>query len=43
MNARIQGEPGMSDKRSSGKYVTAALLALFALGLFLFTVLSGLR
>lgn len=42
MNARIQGEPGMSDKRG-GKYLTAALLALFALGLFLFTVLSGLR
>lgn len=33
---------GMSDKRSSN-YRTAAILALFALGLFLFTLYNGLK
>ncbi len=32
----------MADK-GNGKYRTAAILALFALGLFLFTLYSGLR
>jgi hypothetical protein len=33
---------GTADKRS-GKVRTAVLLALFALGLFLFTLYNGLR
>lgn len=33
----------MNDKRGGGKYLTATLLALFALGLFLFTLFTGLR
>ena len=32
----------MTDKRP-GKYLTAALLAAFALGLFLFTLYTGLK
>ena len=36
------GSAEMADKRSS-KYRTAILLAVFALGLFLFTVYSGLK
>ncbi len=32
----------MADKRGS-KYLTAGLLALFALGLFLFTLYTGLK
>lgn len=32
----------MADKRNS-KYRTAVLLAVFALGLFLFTLYSGLK
>ena len=32
----------MSDKRT-GKYRTAIILALFALGLFLFTLYTGLK
>ena len=32
----------MTDKRN-GKYRTAVVLALFALGLFLFTLYSGLK
>jgi len=43
MNVPTQQKMNTSDKRGGGKYVTATLLALFALGLFLFTVLSGLR
>jgi len=35
-------ETKMTDKRT-GKYRTAILLALFALGLFLFTLYSGLK
>ncbi len=34
--------PAMDDKRS-GKYRTAILLAILALGLFLFTLYSGLK
>jgi len=33
---------GMTDKRS-GKYRTAIMLGVFALGLFLFTLYSGLK
>lgn len=33
---------GVTDKRK-GKYRTAVILAVFALGLFLFTLYSGLR
>jgi hypothetical protein len=33
---------GVADKRN-GKYRTAILLALFAVGLFLFTLYSGLK
>lgn len=33
---------GMADKRN-GKYRTAAILAVCALGLFLFTLYSGLK
>jgi hypothetical protein len=33
---------GMNDKRN-GKYRTAVILAAIALGLFLFTVYSGLK
>ncbi len=33
---------GVADKRN-GKYLTAAMLAAFALGLFLFTLYSGLK
>jgi hypothetical protein len=33
----------MSDKRGGRKYVTAILLALFAMGLFGFTLYSGLK
>jgi hypothetical protein len=36
------GAPTMTDKRN-GKYRTAIILALFALGLFLFTLYSGLK
>ncbi len=32
----------MTDKRT-GKYRTAVILALFALGLFLFTLYTGLK
>ncbi len=32
----------MNEKRGNGKYLTAFLLALFALGLFLFTLFTGL-
>ena len=39
MNA---GQMVMTDKRN-GKYRTAALLAIFALGLFLFTLYAGLK
>jgi len=38
----VSGVTGMTDKRG-GKYRTAILLALFALGLFLFTLYSGLK
>ena len=37
-----EGLTGMADKRN-GKYRTAAILAAFALGLFLFTLYSGLK
>jgi hypothetical protein len=37
-----ESSAAMSDKRS-GKYRTAIILALFALGLFLFTLYSGLK
>lgn len=33
---------GMPDKRNS-KYLTAILLAVFALGLFVFTIYNGLK
>ena len=33
---------GMTDKRNS-KYRTAVILAIFALGVFLFTVYRGLK
>lgn len=33
----------MSEKTGSGKYVTAIVLALFAAGLFGFTLYTGLR
>jgi hypothetical protein len=33
---------GMPDKRS-GKYLTAAILAAIALGLFLYTLYAGLK
>jgi hypothetical protein len=33
---------GMTDKRN-GKYLTAILLAVFALGLFVFTIYNGLK
>lgn len=33
----------MTERRGSGKYLTAFLLALFALGLFLFTLFAGVR
>ena len=33
---------GVTDKRNS-KYLTAILLAVFALGLFLFTIYNGLK
>lgn len=36
------GATAMTDKRN-GKYRTAVMLALFALGLFLFTLYSGLK
>ncbi len=36
------GAAGMTDKRN-GRYRTAAILAAFALGLFLFTLYSGLK
>ncbi len=38
----MSGATNMTDKRS-GKTRTAILLALFALGLFLFTLYSGLK
>lgn len=34
--------PAMADRRGN-KYRTAALLALFALGLFVFTLYTGLK
>ena len=37
-----EGVTGMAEKRS-GKYLTAAILAALALGLFLFTLFSGLK
>ena len=37
-----EGLAGMADKRNS-KYRTAALLAAFAVGLFLFTLYYGLK
>lgn len=37
-----EGRAGMENKRNS-RYRTAALLAVFALGLFLFTLYSGLK
>ena len=43
---RIYGQMrtvAMSEKTGSGKYVTAILLALFAVGLFSFTLYSGLK
>jgi len=36
-------EAGMTDDKRTGKYRTAILLAVFALGLFLFTLYSGLK
>jgi hypothetical protein len=36
------GMADMPDKRA-GKFRTAAMLAVFALGLFLFTLYSGLK
>lgn len=36
-------DSAMNSKRGGGKYVTAILLGLFALGLFLFTLFAGLR
>jgi hypothetical protein len=36
------GAAAMTDKRN-GKYRTAVVLALFALGLFLFTLYTGLK
>lgn len=33
----------MADKRNNSKYVTAALLATFAIGLFLYTLYAGLK
>jgi hypothetical protein len=36
------GPAAVTDKRS-GKYRTAIILAVFALGLFLFTLYSGLK
>jgi hypothetical protein len=36
------GAATVTDKRN-GKYRTAIILALFALGLFLFTLYSGLK
>ena len=36
------GSTNMADKRT-GKYLTAAILAAIALGLFLFTLYNGLR
>jgi hypothetical protein len=36
------GAATMTDKRN-GKYRTAVVLALFALGLFLFTLYTGLK
>lgn len=37
-----EGAAGMIEKRK-GKYLTAVILATFALGLFLFTLFSGLK
>jgi len=37
------GTAGMTTDKRNGKYRTAAILAAFALGLFLFTLYSGLR
>ena len=36
------GGTGMADK-GKGKYLTAILLAVFAIGLFLFTIYNGLK
>jgi hypothetical protein len=36
------GAPAMTDKRN-GKYRTAIILAVLALGLFLFTLYTGLK
>lgn len=38
----MNGDTDMADRRRA-KYRTAAILAVFALGLFLFTLYSGLR
>ena len=38
----MSAQTGMTDRRNA-KYRTAALLAAFAVGLFLFTLYNGLR
>lgn len=37
------GAEAMQDKRDKSKYRTAILLGAFALGLFVFTLYSGLK
>jgi hypothetical protein len=39
----MMGNPAGAAGRRDRKYLTAALLAAFALGLFLFTLYSGLK
>jgi hypothetical protein len=39
----VKGGTSVADPGRSGKYRTAILLALLALGLFLFTLYSGLK